>query len=232
VARSVHAAPAPGHLSERTAGGRLQPRAGPAAGARIERILALQRDAGNAAVTAAFGVARQVVLMASDLVDGTEAVLGFDAWYALKSRLVYALWEVGTLEINVNTALIEAEVARLRAEVAAMREENDRTADHTAGHPGTRPTERLRVLAELTRGINDEVELTDRVFLARHPEREADPLRPGDPADAGLISEWRRIRRQVVAPVLASELGKIARASRRRGAPSGGSGASADTPVA
>jgi hypothetical protein len=58
----------------------------------------------------------------------------------------------------------------------------------------------LRRLVEI--GFTDDVELTDVLFKARHPELGGRALDPSDPADRSLIREWRAIRSGIVADAL------------------------------
>jgi hypothetical protein len=181
-------------------------------------ILELQRSAGNAAVAVAHDVAKGTIELAYDFLWTLRDVVPFEYWMPLISSLRAASMQVDTIQANIATELALAESRRLRAETERIKEERlaieaetARIRDHKAGHPGSRPAERVQVLGEIAGGLNDDVELTDRVFLARHPERQGNPLRPEDPADAELIAEWRTIRRTVVARVQGSELAKVIR---------------------
>lgn len=195
------------------------------------RILELQRDAGNGAVAAAFTAVRAVRNQLTAAMFALEPLMPFDAWFAITSRLVYAGHDLEMLEKNLETARIERETAallrdveRTKAEMARLREETARLRDHAAGHPGRRAAERIQTLGSIATGVTDEVELTDRVFLERHPEREARPLDPDDPADRTLVREWVAIRHTIVAPVLGSELAGLllaAEPSRAERGPTG-----------
>jgi hypothetical protein len=195
-------------------------RASPAAAAPPSEaaILELQRSAGNAAVNVAHQVAKGTIELAYDALWGMRDILPFEYWMPMISSVRAASYQVDTIKANINTELalaesrrLQAETEAIKAETAAIQAETARKQDHKAGHPGSRPGERLQVLGQIAGGLSDDVELTDRVFLARHPERQADPLRPEDPGDAELINEWRTIRRTVVAQVLGSELAKVIR---------------------
>ena len=181
-------------------------------------ILQLQRSAGNAAVAVAHDVAKGTIELAYDFLWTLRDTIPFEYWMPLIGSVRAASFQVDTIQANIETELALAEARRLHAEAEAIKEERlaieadtARIRDHKAGHPGSRPAERVQVLGEIAGGLSDDVELTDRVFLARHPERLGSPLRPEDPADAELIAEWRTIRRTVVAQVLGSELGKLVR---------------------
>jgi len=150
------------------------------------------------------------------LVNEYQGLLGFDTWFALEERLVLLQADLSTMEDEVLAALAQAETARLLAEVEQLKAEtaqiaaaNDRLADHKNGHPGTRPAERIHVLAELTIGQGGENELTDTILFDRHPERQGTKLDPKDPKDADLVQEWLSIRNTIVRPVRASALGKL-----------------------
>jgi hypothetical protein len=198
------------------------------------RVLELQRDAGNGAVAAAFAAVRAVRSQLTAAMFALEPLMPFDSWYAITSRLVDAGHLLGMLETNLDTARLEREtealrrdVERAKAETGRLRAETARLVDHREGHPGRRAAERILALGAIATGVTDEVELTDRVFLERHPEREARPLDPEDAADRPLIREWVTIRRTIVAPVLGSELAVLLLAAEPSPASRGPGGAPA-----
>ena len=62
-------------------------------------------------------------------------------------------------------------------------------------------TERPLVLGQIIAGVRDPNALTDRVFFARHPERNGMRLAPHETA---LRHEWMSILQRLVQPTLAS----------------------------
>lgn len=203
-----------GHGPERAvlrADARPAPRPAPTsqlASNATDRLIALQREAGNSALSIGFDVAQQAVMLVDDMVESAKGLLPFDTWFNLRMALLGAVSDIGTAEVLAETVLIEARTAQIKAEAAAIHEETTRIIDHRDGHPGDRQFERLMVLASLAGGQSSDVELTDIVFLARHPERRQAPLEPGKPEDAALIREWVNVRTSLVRSVMSSALGK------------------------
>lgn len=179
-----------------------------------DRLLALQRAAGNSALSIGFDIAQRAVMMLDDIVESARGLMPFDTWFHLRLALLGAVSDIGTAEVLAETALIEARTAQIKAEAAAIHEETTRIIDHRDGHPGDRQFERLMVLASLAGGQTSDVELTDIVFLARHPERRAAPLEPGKADDAPLIKEWVNLRTGLVRSVISSALGKAVLVSK------------------
>jgi hypothetical protein len=206
--------------------------AAPRAGQPHGRLLELQRDAGNKAVAAGLGVARDIV---SDINHITTVLYEFgflpvDLWFDVAMSLHNA-WDVLDIaKTNFEIAAINADTARLAQEVAEMRAAVDRESDHTQGHPGSRGHEKAIVLAFIASGKTDDIDMTDEIFFMRHPERSGQKLDPAKPADSAYITEWVKIRTAVVRPTLGSQLGKLLRAGVPKG--SGESTAKAAQPEA
>jgi hypothetical protein len=184
-----------------------------------ERVLELQRDAGNKAVAEGLGVARDIV---HDINGITEALYSFgflpvDLWFDVAFKLHNA-WDVLDLaKTNFEIAAINADTERLKQEVAEMQAANDREADHVHGHPGSRGQEKAIVLAFIAGGRTSDIDMTDDIFFIRHPERNGQKLDPSKASDGPFITEWVKIRTAVVRPTLGSQLGKLLRSGAPKG---------------
>jgi hypothetical protein len=181
-------------------------------------MLELQRDAGNRAIAAGLGIARDIVYNVNGItkVMYEFGFMKFDAWFEVSMALHNAFADLDVAKTNFETEAIKADTEQLMKEVAEMRAANDRQADHVQGHPGSRGHEKAMALAFIAGGMND-IDITDEIFFMRHPERNGQKLDPAKPADSPFISEWVKIRTSVVRPTLGSQLGKLLRAGLPKG---------------
>ena len=127
----------------------------------------LQRAAGNAAVAATVDATQDIMFGLSNLLENFEGILGSDL-FSVRLWLSTTAMSVRTLEIRVDTALIEMETERLTQEIAQTKAETDRMVDHNNGHPVPAVGGNGRPGSAAGGRLGD-IDLTDEVFLHAPP---------------------------------------------------------------
>lgn len=71
--------------------------------------------------------------------------------------------------------------------------------------------EKLAIQLAINFGFTDENKLTNLVFFVKHPELNNQKLEPSQPNFKSLSNEWKKIRDNLVRPLLGKQIGQIGR---------------------